>query len=489
MAVWHVFWADEDYWTGEIQNADPLEDVLVRLGAGIQRVLDDRNPFAAAGIGALSLGREIDDDDYPLALYIQGPYPRLLMWSGGELTFDTSDDMRVEQLGPAASPDAKRRVLLCYADADQVSEADPLALGQAVHRLMTHESLQQAEAGRLGIRRGPRLSLDDDGWVVWLDNMLLDPATLTPEDISRYYWRPAPVVADDKELQLSGFIVEGRGVDDVVIPAGPGHLSVLFGRNGAGKSTALTAVETTLRTLGSALHRSGADNEHATGTVVLEADSQEWAPQLFSALLAHLGWSPLSPPRVQRACNEALPAWSGTSARPRDAGGLTVAELVSQPLDELRAALATGYAQFLPRQDADYARVLVDALVSSPAITVTADWRVGLVAKVGQPDATLIMAAHQCLEDISLLPTEDWPSDLQFVLSRWLRQLVGDDPAGRPLVLMSSQLLHGQNVSASVHPDSGWLQLGQQHAEAVRDNVPQPVVLAPAEPLSSPPTS
>jgi hypothetical protein len=284
------------------------------------------------------------------------------------------------------------------------------------------------------------------------------------------------------------FLLKSSSFDEMFLPTGPGGMSVLFGRNGAGKSLSLGAIENALRGLRAMATASVPGTVEPTCTVLLHAGSQEDSPRLFSLLLAHLGWGPLSdlPTSARQASAGAIPAWSSHEARPPSAPGLTVAELADRPLADLRAAIVSGLAAWIPGGPSAHTRVLAEALASSATVAVSTDWQVGLAAKPGPADDELVQAARAYLDDVDNLNPEDAdPSSLHHPLWLWARQLSGQAP-GLPIVLLTTQLARPGQPRGLIHPGSGWPQLGDELAKAISGCVPRPVVLAPGRDVPQP---
>jgi hypothetical protein len=486
MAAWKVFWVDEDFWKAQADWDQP-QRAADRLGSAIQRLLDETSPSTSAGVGGL--GISTGHEDHPFVAYdLAGSLPQVLLWSRGDLTLESASEVSVADLADASLGNGLRPALLCSTDSDRVGKADALALGTAVYRLIREPVLDEVSAGDLPVRRGPRVGLDEERWVVWLRGVLRDPATLTPPEIIDFRWQPPALSpAMDGELSLAGFVLGSYNplgsyrFEETFVPSGPGQLSVFFGRNGAGKSLALGAVEATLGDLRGAV---SLDPDEAgvrpRCAVLLDAAQQESASRLFAQVLAHLGWGPDSdmPFAVKSACGQAIPAWSSAQARPPGAPGRTVAELADMPLEQLRAAVAAGVAAWLPGDPSGSTRILADALASSAVLAVTADWRVGLAVIPGQADSSLAAAASQYLVDARAADQEVFAESLQGTFYRWARHLVGEERSG-PIVMVTAKLAHAAPWFGPNDPESGWQQLGEQLAVGVKRNIPRPVVFAP----------
>jgi hypothetical protein len=181
-------------------------------------------------------------------------------------------------------------------------------------------------------------------------------------------------------------------------------------------------------------------------TVLLEVAAQEYAPELFARVLAHLGWGPdttLSWP-VTSYCKRKIPAWDRSTARPLEASGLTVAQLAELPLSQLREAAADAITASMPWCPS--ARVLADLVTSSPVLSVSPDWRVGLALLPRDADSSARAAAAEYLAALRA-PGADSAlvaDDFQQPLLRWARQLAGELSAA-PVVLDTRFLLdeHG----------------------------------------------
>jgi hypothetical protein len=203
MAAWKVFWADEGFWLARRRDGDSQE-AACQLGRSVQAVLRDVSPTSADGVAALAFG----DEDRRLVEILEGPMPRVMLWSRGELVLMPMDEVALNDLVGSRTRSSEHLALLCSTDADRVTEVDPLQLGEAVYRLVANPHLHQDDAAGVPVRRGPRLSLDDERWVVWLRSELRDPETLSPPEIVDFGWRPpADRAAEDQDLTLAGFLL------------------------------------------------------------------------------------------------------------------------------------------------------------------------------------------------------------------------------------------------------------------------------------------
>jgi hypothetical protein len=481
MAVWKVFWVDVEYWVGVAAERSGQAPVL--LGEAIERVLGDKSPAAAPGVGALTIAESPDEDWPPFPLELESYPPAALLWSRGELSIVPAGEVQAADLtdgGP--SGDGGRPALLCSTDADKVPEADAAELGVAVYRLLIEPGILELDAGTLPVRRGPRVSLEEECWIVWLHALLREPATLSPAEMTDFGWKPpAGERPRDAELSPTGFLLKGSRFEETFVPAGPGQLSVFFGRNGAGKSLAVSAVTETLGTMctgGALVHDDS--SVRPLCTLLLQAPAQESAPRLFAQVLAHLGWGPDTdmPFTVQRSCQQAIPAWNSATARPSDAAGMTVAQLADLPLARLRDALADAVSGWMPGGPSASSRVLGEALASSAVVAVTADWRVGLAVLPGAGDETLAAAASAYLAAARAADQAVFADELQQTLYRWACHLAGEQPSG-PIVMATANLAHAGQWYGENHPESGWRQLGEALAHEVLRSIPRPVPFAP----------
>jgi hypothetical protein len=255
----------------------------VLLGEAIQRVLGDKSPTAAPGVGALTIAESPDEDWPPFPLELESYPPAALLWSRGELSIVPAGEVQAADLtdgGP--SGDGGRPALLCGTDADKVPEADAAELGVAVYRLLIDPGILELDAGTLPVQRPASESRRG-----MLDRLAARAAA-----------RPGDVVArGDDRLRLEASrrgAAPGRGAipgripaqgsrfEETFVPVGPGQLSVFFGRNGAGKSLAVSAVTETLRTMrtgGALVHDDSSVRPRCT--LLLQAPAQESAPRLL----------------------------------------------------------------------------------------------------------------------------------------------------------------------------------------------------------------
>ncbi len=328
------------------------------------------------------------------------------------------------------------------------------------------------------------MDLEGECWIIWLESLLRAPASLSPPEVARFQWRPTddPLPAADVELSLAGFLLKGGSFEETFIPAGPGQLSVLFGRNGTGKSLALSAVEQALQ----AFHRGALERDPGSVrpwcTILLQAEAQEDAARLFAQVLAHLGWGPDGssklPFAAREACQQALPAWNSGSARPADASGLTAARLADLPLAQLRETVIDAVTASMP--DSPGARVIAEAIFSSPVLAVSPDWHVGLAFIPGKPDPALEQAAIEYLAVLEASDSDVVADGLHQAILPWIWQLAGERPSA-PVPLAVANLAHAGEWSGERSPESGWPQLGQVLADGVLRSIPQPVSFAPGQ--------
>ena len=499
MGEWNVFWVDVAFWTG-VAAAEGSEQASKTLGQVVQQVLQSHASATGATVGTIAspvTGGADDPGDAPAAVEppptLDGAAPALLYWSRGVLTLPPADRTPPADLPQAGSAGDKRPVILLSTDARGIATADPAELGAAVYRFIDAPGPPHLGDGHLEVRGGPAVGFGEECWVVWLYSLLRDPAGLAPAEISHLLShsrltsgdrqapaKPAPV--QDSELSVAGFLLHGGSFEETFVPAGPGQVSVLFGRNGAGKSLALTAIEQTLR----ALHDGTPDVHHdqvrPRCQILLQAAAQENAPRLFARILAYAGWGTGTslPDEAVSYCMRKIPVRDTRAEfRPDDAWALPVDHAAALPLPQLRQTLAGALAASMPSVPG--ARLLADAIVATPALALSADHQVDLVMLPGEPGADLRAAASDYLAAVRGAGADDGPGGgnaLRRGIMSWAAQLAGEQP-GAPLALLSARLLPRTGWSKS--GPSGWERLSQSVTEQVLGSIPKPVAFAPGQ--------
>jgi hypothetical protein len=517
VGVWAAFWVAKDKWLSEADPGGTQADSAVaqRLGTLVKQVLAGARLSSAAGVGALAdVGGPGGTGQGPVRL---GRVPAVLLWSGGDLSVVAATNVSIDDISEPTPVGGGHLSLLCSVHAEEALKADPGVLGTAIFRLLTEPAPGHAEVQGLWVSAGPLVDPGVERWVVWYDQELRDPETLSPAERITFEGRPPPGDSGGPErLSLAGFLLRGDRMPEMFVPVEPGLVNAFFGRNGAGKSVTLAAVEESLRAL-----RAGQviDREHKDAlplcAVLLQGADHVPAPKLFGHVLAHLGWSPSTtlPDAVRRACQQALPAWNSAEERPADAQGMTVAELADLPYEQLRRVIADAVSSWLPGGHSGDCAPLAEAMAGSMAIVVTPYGRVGLAVIPGDTaDDELRAAARSYLA--APLPVEDKAADnperrsveglerairglvnigdhgyfarsLELALLRWAAHLAGVLPSG-PIIFATAQLMHtmprGPMLvrNAPYLLGSGWPQLGRTLAREVSKSVPHPVVFAPA---------
>jgi hypothetical protein len=489
MAAWNVLWVEVDRW---MRHAFQLgdEQAAGMLGGAVQQVLNGRQPSQTDGIGTLSAisGRDGQAGQglVPLVMPLGTTPPLLLRWAGGELSIVQSGRLGKDDLAGAARTgpftDGEQSCLLLSVSAPGAREVCASDLGTAVYRLLREPGLGELQTGKVQVRTGPLVRFDEECHVLWLHAQLRDPAALSPSEKADLVGEATePNDRDsDADLSVAGFLLTGGSFETTFVPAGPGLLTVFFGRNGAGKSLALNTIDQALRDLRGAGAEQETDPVKPACTLLLQAPVQEEAPRLFAQVLAHLGWGPDSslPPSVTSFCKNAIPDWDNTSARPADAHGLTVAQLGRHPLPQLRDTVTDAITASMLWCTSG--RQLAEAITSSSVLAVSPDWRVGLAVIPGPRDRQLQEAAEQYLADARAPWTDPAvvADNLQQAILPWARQLAGELPAA-PVVIATANLPHAGPWPGYIDPGPSWRQLGEELAGRVIHIVPRPVMFAP----------
>jgi hypothetical protein len=292
---------------------------------------------------------------------------------------------------------------------------------------------------------------------------------------------------DDEPLTLVGFQLHGARIEPkTFVGLEPGGVTVLFGRNGAGKTLVLDAVSSALQSLQDDVDNARAGVEGAACDVVLRAGTQDAADRLFRLIFAHIGWSPLAnlDPITQLELNQLLPSWSALTERPSDAEGLSPDELVAQPLAVMRSALVDAIVATSSWGSGEHVRRLTEAILSSPLIVWHHDGSIALAVKTSDLDDSLRVPAQTLLAQIPTMGDVALRPPLDMALLSVSRSLTGGEPKNvvvlnpTPVLTPGTAPRTGLNISA----ESPWLRLGVQLWTAVRSAAPIDVRFDPSLP-------
>jgi energy-coupling factor transporter ATP-binding protein EcfA2 len=411
---------------------------------------------------------------------LDGPRSRFLRWSTGDLTVETDPavDLDFARGYPPAEPHPTP-VQLLSVDADAVEATAPQQLGAAAYALLDQEHLKSAAAGTAKVLRGATVAARDDCFLVWHRGVARDPRRLSADDESevRGSRKVRPVTmsraAAGGRLVPTAAVFSGprMGGERVMVTLAPGRTSVLFGRNGAGKTLLLSSLA---ETLGDPFGLSTSEASGVRAEVVLSTAQQDGVAELFQVLLAHIAFQPLSdlPGDARRAPDLLLRGWDSFSAYDSSAGALEVAELSRQHLAVLQDVVGRILDESIAGITTEVG-ALTRFIATSPCLTVGPEGRVTLTAHTSDAgeevhaSAQRYVIAAEHAAGLTGLQHRIW--QLADVI------LKGGSEYVPVLGVQLAQCVQGVSVDAA----SGWLPAGEELAGRLRTELPRPVSFAP----------
>ena len=501
MAVLSVFWFDEDHWRERLDAAGGLRDLAAAV-AGLFLFHPDqrRATLEELALPAGVVGMVEVADDEPPHLFL-GDAPRLLHWAHGRLTAEVpTEDLAdwFDEFGGERGDDHDRPVSICSVNSEHPDRLDVTTLAGALEVILGNRRAKRADLPHGDeLSRTVRVPYASDCLVVSWRNSLFLPVTfdepqrlqvladLTPGATRR---RSPPGPADDapEGLSVRGFRF---GFEEPLwVPAGPGVSSVLFGRNGAGKTLVLESVGVALgRLTGAPFTVTGSAGLAERCHVVLGSSSSEATGRVFRLVLTHLGWSPMSGlhgAETHRQITARLSGWSDFGPRPSHARGLSVAQLGDRPAEELRATLVNALIATAPWPDGPDARALTEAMIGGSSVAVDPRWAVALAVL---PDEAGVGLRAHAETFLARFRGGDYVSG-------------GDLSRHVPVVRLAEALCDGSSAPVfsdwvelvgvaggvdehgtelGIDPASGWLDAGRELAELLQGSLPRPVRFEP----------
>ena len=298
MGAWTLAWVDtNEMRSGSEEEATWLPRLVDSLRSGFGPAPSEHAPFG------LLMGHG------PMAMWVESGAVIPLVWGDGVLTrfpLGTDTNELAEFLAQPSPPSGSE--ILIMAVERLAVEMCPIEELREDVRSWLNETFQSGD--RLwspSLRVCARLSRDHDAWFVWLNNTLNLTGTLSASQraaITRALGaRSTSPARQEQPLRLAGLKDKTRTWDSP-IPYEPQAITVLLGRNGAGKTTVLEEVVRAVHhlnglgdnkavTQGIARIRERhpglsrwARSEQEIGTEGLfEIDSTDLAPDFFTRLL------------------------------------------------------------------------------------------------------------------------------------------------------------------------------------------------------------
>lgn len=467
MGAYYCVWVAVDRWV-MCRSASDSESTERAVGDALKMVCaTPSQPHPDAGVL---------HGDHPgpvMPSLLDGIRPQVLHWSNGELLLDTSSGIdEVRALGPEHGATGDR--LLLSVDADAVERLDARVLGEAVFRLVDNPHLSGALAGETDVLRGVTVAERSDCLLLFARGVARAAASLTPSELGEarsllqrsVHQTTHPV----GRLWPMTARFRGQAVDgEAAVTIGQGSVSVLFGRNGAGKTACITALRRFL-----AAEPALGGGTDVSASVMLQADEQTLAARQFALLITHLTFQPMSNvPESALRSNVKLRCWNSFRAFDRTADALPVWEVVEQPLEDLQEALATALTHVL-QPLADNVSAFARLVATSPCLTMEGEGRLSLIVDATRADDEARSAAHRIVLGAQMssgLPGLLWP------LFRCAQDIV-EGGAVNTIPVLSVQLAH-YIEGVSIDEDSGWLQAGRELEQLLLRDLPEPVVFSP----------
>ncbi|MEV0367349.1 hypothetical protein [Nocardia fusca] len=215
-------------------------------------------------------------------IMVEGSRPQYMRWRPYTLTLDPDPDVDFEfarDFAPKASQPSD--ILLISVDADVVERTDAGSLGEAVYALLNNPYTQSENAENTTVLRGASFPADQDCYLIFHRGVARDPSRLPASEEAeirqaRSPWKPVKASPESGRLQPIAIRFTGPSIaeSDATIALGRSRAAVLFGRNGAGKSVLLTAVERMLQKPFSQDSIVAGEQHLPAATVILRAPDQ-----------------------------------------------------------------------------------------------------------------------------------------------------------------------------------------------------------------------
>jgi hypothetical protein len=469
MAINHFVWVDDEKWLA--RAAHDREGAVVLLGTVVRDLLAPAPHEARDDVGAFAY-----DEESPAAEISYEP--KVFVWNGPGLRQEstrTEDDVRAALGMDPPTPGPSSPCTIVSIEGDFADRVDPEVLGAGIFRLLDDDD-RSVELGSTWLRRQIRVDRLEQCVLVWYRGALRDPTSLSPDERHEVISsrRPRARRSEPEKTErpnLAGFLFSASQSERFFVPAGPATTTCLFGRNGAGKTLVLDGMTAALAAL-AGVPVETTKEDPPQPRVVLSWASQDSSPRLFRALLAGIGWSPMSPLSAEAitTLNARLPAWRGEAARPPNADGLDVNSLAETPLDVLQSHLIDSILETSAWGDSNDVRTLASALLQSPTIAVTSDWHVSFGTHPSE-SRHLVDPAQSLLE--RLRHKAGGVTRTDFALYKVAEAAVS---GGAPAFAFEYQVCPPKDFGFD--PGSGWYEVGFEVQSELRRSVPLPVLFA-----------
>jgi ABC-type hemin transport system ATPase subunit len=488
VSTWNLAWIDVTYWQ-QVQSARGSREAERSLGAALTSLLDIRPvDELPEGVGVLGGSDAVD---------LHG-FARLLDWTGSELDFydvgtDIADIDAAFDLAqrPTAGP---APVLIVQTEVSSVGGyTDPATLGELLFELIDKPDRVPSYRPNLEVQLCATVARGSSTLLAWYGMYAFVLAELDPAKKHAFRAQLAApgrkalsVPSEDAPLSLVGFRLQGAALaGQPFVPVEPGVMTVLFGKNGAGKTLILNSVAAALTAINTPRYSVNRSDHLPRCDVVLRSASQDASPNLFKLVLAHMGWSPLAPAsnETAREMQMRMPAWSSLDETPPDADGLTPIELADSPLDRLREVLVEAIAATSAWGDTEHTRRMLDAVMRSPAVVWTAEGSVALAVLPADLDDSLVETAYRMLDQIPMMEGKALRHPADIALLDLANTLVGRRPPA-PVSLSPTPVLSIAEVGLRVSDRSDWLALGRRLHDVVRQSSPSAIPFTSAMPSS-----
>ncbi|MEU1955678.1 ATP-dependent nuclease [Nocardia rhamnosiphila] len=474
MTAYYCVWVATEAW--RVRRGVSGGEADVALGAALQRVC--------------SLPSEVQDDmgvlhteENPIApVMIEGSRPQYMRWCPYTLTVDqdpATDYEFVRDFAPQSSEPSD--ILLISVDADYVDRTDAGSLGQAVYALLNNPRTQSGVANNTTVLRGASFPADEDCYLIFHRGVARSPRWLSASEEAeirqaRLPRKPMTSPLATGRLQPTAIRLTGQRIaeGDAAIAFDSGRMAVLFGRNGAGKTVVLTAIE---RMLQEPFAKPGtvAEEQHSLApSLILRAHDQLSAPRQFALVLAHLAFQPLSdlPARLRATPDLPIRAWDDLKPFDPSTGATSVADLLGQPLALLQETLTAMLTDLLSHIAQDV-EPLARYVATSPCVIVETGGRVVLATDPSTADTSVREAARRFVRG-------DFQSGMSGEIHRvyLVAEAILSKGVAAPLPTLGVQLAQWAK-GVMVHRESGWLDAGEELERHLRHDLPIPVAFAP----------
>ena len=358
--------------------------------------------------------------------------PRLLEWTGAELDFvdvgsDPDDITAAIEL--AERPELGPNPVYRKACGDVAERAVSAEMGIALFEMIDHPSGTAQGSGNLNVEGCADRTGNRNAARLVRRACVLPRRTrpgVPPQVPGRLVGRNRPprgrigrrVIA----RRCPGFGGGARG--QPFIPLEPGAVTVLFGKNGAGKTLVINSTRPHSKRSPEPIER-GAPAEARTPLRPAAAGTLAGSGSRYVAGPPPHRLEPLAPidGPAQRELNQLLPAWSAIEKKPESADGLSPDQLAALSLDELRDALVTAVASKGEFGDSPHTRNLLTAMFTSPVVVWAADASASLAVLPAELDGSLAGGAQRLLDQLTTMSGTGLKAPADFAMLELARAL------------------------------------------------------------------